>query len=264
MPDLDSKLQGSAVFVQAEADQDVVQLLLVVIRGYCCRFDNHQQSTYALKQANHQVSMYYQAHDMTNTEYVEQFNALVGVVETYGDAYGQEPGLMAMELVAQGVRPEDVDSADWVAIIKAEEVCRKCYLSCMLIRGADNGRYFQLKVDLSNDMTKGADNYPKTIVETMRLLTNYVPPPRLQHVRDPDSKGLAFILGEGGTLRGPKSKGEVECWHCGGPYFKSDCPELKLLDTGVQNLNINDCSKEHSLFSADDGYGLVQKQAKGV
>jgi hypothetical protein len=42
------------------------------------------------------------------------------------------------------------------------------------------------------------------------------------------------------------------------------CPELKLLDTGVQNLNIDDCSEEHSLFLADDGYGLIQKQAKGV
>jgi hypothetical protein len=51
-PDLDSKLQGSTAFVQAEADQDVVQLLLV-IRGYCCHFDDHQQSTYALKQAKH-------------------------------------------------------------------------------------------------------------------------------------------------------------------------------------------------------------------
>jgi hypothetical protein len=96
---------------------------------------------------------------VTNTEYVEHFKALVCVVETYGGAYGQEPGLVATELVAQGVRPEDIDLADRVAIIKAEEVCRECYLSCMLIRGADNGRYFQLKVDLSNNMTKGADSY---------------------------------------------------------------------------------------------------------
>jgi hypothetical protein len=201
---------------------------------------------------------------VTNTEYVEHFKALVCVVETYGGAYGQEPGLVATELVAQGVRPEDIDSADRVAIIKAEEVCRECYLSCMLIRGADNGRYFQLKVDLSNNMTKGADSYPKTIVKTMHLLTDYVPLPRLQRMHDPDGKGLAFIQGEVGTPRGPKSKGEVECWHCGGPHFKSECPELKLLNTGVQNLNIDDCSEEHSLFSADDGYGLVQKHSKGV
>ena len=52
MPDLDSKLQGSAAFVQAKADQDVMQLLLV-IQGYCCCFDDHQQSTWALEQAKH-------------------------------------------------------------------------------------------------------------------------------------------------------------------------------------------------------------------
>jgi hypothetical protein len=31
--------------------------------------------------------MYYQAQDVTNTEYVEHFKALVSVVETYGGAY---------------------------------------------------------------------------------------------------------------------------------------------------------------------------------
>ena len=86
------------------------------------------------------------------------------------------------------MKPEDVDAAGRMEIIKAEEVCRECYLSCMLLCGADNGRYFQLKVDLSNEMTKGTKNYPKTIVETMSLLTDYVPPPRLQLVRDPDGE----------------------------------------------------------------------------
>ena len=90
LPDLVSKLQGSTAFVQAEADQDVVQLLLV-IQGYCCCFDDHQQSTYALEQAKHRVSTYYQTHDVTNTEYVEHFKALVGVVETYRGAYGRKP-----------------------------------------------------------------------------------------------------------------------------------------------------------------------------
>jgi hypothetical protein len=56
-PNLDSKLKGSAAFVEAEVDQDVVQLLLVIQR-YCCHFDDHQQSTWALKQAKHQVYMY--------------------------------------------------------------------------------------------------------------------------------------------------------------------------------------------------------------
>ena len=48
---------------------------------------------------------------MTNTEYVEHFKALVGVVEMYGGAYGREPGLVVAELVAQGMKPEDVETA---------------------------------------------------------------------------------------------------------------------------------------------------------
>jgi hypothetical protein len=146
-PDLDSNQQGSAAFVQAKADQDVVQLLLV-IRGYCCHFDDHQQSIWALEQAKHQVSTYYQGHDVTNTEYVEHFKALVGVVETYGGAYGCKPGLMATELVAQGMKPQDVNTPDPADVKKAKEVFHECYLLSMLLRGADNSRYCQLKVDL--------------------------------------------------------------------------------------------------------------------
>jgi len=81
-------------------------------------------------------------------------------------------------------------------------------------------------------------------------------------MHDPDGEGLAFVQGKGGALRGPKR--DIKCFHCDGPHYKSECPELKLLDAGVQNLNINDCSEEHSLFSANNGYRLVQKQAKGV
>jgi hypothetical protein len=88
---LDSKLQGSAAFMQANANQDVVQLLLV-LQGYCCRFDDHQQSKWALKQVKHQVSTYYQAHNMTNKEYVEHFKVLIGIIKTYRGAYGLQAG----------------------------------------------------------------------------------------------------------------------------------------------------------------------------
>jgi hypothetical protein len=141
---------------------------------------------------------------MTNTEYAEHFMALVGVVETYGGAYGRKPGLVATELVAQGVKPQDVNTAGPADVKKAEVVCCECYLSCMVLRGADNSRYHQLKVDLSNDMTKGTDNFPKTMAETMRILNNYVPLPRLQRLRNLDGEGLAFVQGKGGTSRGPK------------------------------------------------------------
>ncbi len=51
-PDLESKLQGSTAYAKADAKQDVVQLLLIIC-GYCCHFDYHQQSTWPLNQAKH-------------------------------------------------------------------------------------------------------------------------------------------------------------------------------------------------------------------
>jgi hypothetical protein len=101
------------------------------------------------------------------------------MVEMCGGAYGCEPGLLPTELEAQGVRPKDVTTADNVEFSKAEATCRECYLSCMLLRGADNSRYYQFKLDLSNDMTKGANNFLKTMVEIMCMLINNIHPGRM-------------------------------------------------------------------------------------
>jgi hypothetical protein len=38
--------------------------------------------------------------------------------------------------------------------------------------GADQSRYLKLKDDLSNNMTKGVNNFPKTMVETLQLMSN--------------------------------------------------------------------------------------------
>ncbi len=76
---------------------------------------------------------------MTNTEYVEHFKALIGIVKTYGGAYGHKPGLVVMQLVPQGASPQDVDTADQEEVVKAKAICHECYLSCMLLRDADNG-----------------------------------------------------------------------------------------------------------------------------
>jgi hypothetical protein len=45
---LESKIQGSAGYKAVDKDQDVVALLLI-IRGHCCQFNDHQQGTWALE-----------------------------------------------------------------------------------------------------------------------------------------------------------------------------------------------------------------------
>jgi hypothetical protein len=44
---------------------------LLIIRRYCCRFDNNQQSIYELESTKHHVSTYYQGYKVTIMEYVE-------------------------------------------------------------------------------------------------------------------------------------------------------------------------------------------------
>ena len=86
-PKLISKIKASSLWEQANKDQDVVQLLKI-IRGYCCEFDKHQQSTWGLIAAKLRVSTFYQKSGQSVTDYIEELEALVKVVKTYGGAYG--------------------------------------------------------------------------------------------------------------------------------------------------------------------------------
>ncbi len=104
----------------ADVDQDAVKLLLI-IRGYCCHFNDHQQSVVALKSAKLCMSTFYQTSEMSNLDYFEFLKALVGVVETYGGAFGNEPGLIRTKLIAQGVPEKDLNSPD-PAVLKAATV----------------------------------------------------------------------------------------------------------------------------------------------
>ncbi len=153
LPKLVSKIRGLDLYAQADVDQDAVQLLLI-IWGYYCSFDANQQNTFALEGAKHRVQVFIQGYDITVTDYVEYFMALVGMAETYGGAYGNEPGLLREQLIKQGVTAADVDKTaanggpNVAKIKKALVVTRKCYLSCMILRGSDNNRFYQVKTAL--------------------------------------------------------------------------------------------------------------------
>ncbi len=166
LPELEGKSQRLDAYPMANPDQDAVKLLLI-IRGYCCCFNDHQQSVVALESTKHHVLTFYQTSEMSNSDYFEFFKALVGVIKTYGGAFGNEPGLIRTKLIAQGVPEKDLNSPD-PAILKAATVtCREQYLLCMALQGSDNSCYYQLKTDLSNELTKRMDNFPKTMVDTM-------------------------------------------------------------------------------------------------
>lgn len=207
----------------------------------------------------------------------------------YGGAYGNEPGLINAHLIDQGVPADHLDRAMPQQIAAAKAECHEAYLACMLLRGADSIRYGALKTKLANDMTKGQDHYPKTVVEATRLLNDYRVNPRVQCVRDDPREGVAFVQdrgnkreggtgwnkGSGGSGRDAKSP---NCWHCNQPgHHMNRCPELAV--EGIDNLNIDQLDSGHGFFSTaevtdkdvdlqecQDGskeYAFAQREEKG-
>ena len=73
---------------------------------------------------------------MSNTDYIQFFQALVGVVETYGGAYGNEPGLINAHLIEQGVAADQLANVTLAQLERAKAYCREAYLACMILRGA--------------------------------------------------------------------------------------------------------------------------------
>ena len=71
--------------------------------------------------------------EMSNLDYFEFFKALVGIVETYGGAFGNEPGLIRTKFISPGVPEKDLNSPDPAVLKAATATCREQYLSCMAL-----------------------------------------------------------------------------------------------------------------------------------
>ena len=82
-PELKNKLEGTSGYDSAKADNDVVKLL-IMIRGYCCQFgtldDEYMSTVKFLKN----LVYFFQKVEQSNSEFHDDFMALVKVIEEYG------------------------------------------------------------------------------------------------------------------------------------------------------------------------------------
>jgi hypothetical protein len=170
-PELRNKVKAAANYGTVSADQDVVELLLL-IRGFCCSFDDQRQGTWALQQAKKKAYLFVQREGMSNTDYMEEFLANISVVETYGGEWGQELGLIRAKLEADNT-VVDVDNPTPDELERAKTAAKEDYLAMMFLSGADKTKFWKLWDELSNDYAKGTDNYPSTLDGMLRLLNNH-------------------------------------------------------------------------------------------
>ena len=221
-PELRNKVKSAATYGTVSSNHDVVGLLRL-IRGFCCSFDDQRQGTWALQQAKKRAFCYLQRENMSNADYMEEFEAIIKVVETYGGEWGQEPGLVRAKLQAANV--PDVDNPTDDELENAKDAAREEFLAMMFLRGADRNRYWKLRDELSNDYAKGVDNYPTTLDGMLRLLNNYkgAGNPVNQRGNQNHRSELSFLQND--------NKGNG-CWHCGA--------KGQVIEEGTDNLNIQD------------------------
>ena len=122
-----------------------------------------------------------------------------------------------------------------------------------ILRGANSIRYGALKMELVNNTTKGQDNYPKTMVETARLLNIA----RSQHALNAPVKIQERVWHSsraGGSSRASAARdpNNPNCWHCSQPGHHM-CRCLDLAVEGIDNFNINEADNTHAFFTAEGG-----------
>eukprot|EP00956_Cyclotella_meneghiniana_P028544 scaffold66757_cov136-Cyclotella_meneghiniana.AAC.1 len=264
-PSVQGKLKGEEGWAAVDTNKDPVALIQRMKR-VCCGFEAHKQPVHALVQSMKVLTTHIQQNE-TNEQYKEEFESIWEIVEQFGGSLTNHPELIerrAAEIAAQDEPPRDVGEVDDDdREIATAEIASEIKASFML-SGAQERRYGSLKLQLENDYTLGNDRYPKDTEGVLGLLNNYRDPYQRRQYRPGEERGgqpkeedgLQFvqegtneekegaIMAQQGKKPGGEaktnSKGESNCFHCGGKdHWVTDCPDLNEANKGSLMIQLD-------------------------
>jgi Reverse transcriptase (RNA-dependent DNA polymerase) len=158
-----SKVESTTGYETAKSDHNC-QWLITTLKNICHKFEHTENRFVALVNAKAAIFNYRQGQNQTTTDYYESFKELLSVLESYGGRLHD---------------PEDAapDSASVnffeLSVDERNTFMRDRYSATLFLRNSDNHRYEQLKSELSNDFSKGRDEYPTTLTDAHQLLLRY-------------------------------------------------------------------------------------------
>jgi hypothetical protein len=199
----------------ARLGQDAITLL-GLIQDVTHKHDKTKQGTMALVELFLEFATTFQETGQPFDAYSTLFCARVDMVNAHGGNARFHPKIGSNHLKALVAKECKAALSNFMAdeqkAMTATARASACeeFLACFFVRVLDNNRYKGLKQALDNEhlMNKGA--YPKTMVEALKLLKNYVVPGNKKqeaHNNKGEESGVAFTQGRtvGGQGIGPIS-----------------------------------------------------------
>jgi hypothetical protein len=171
-PSLRTALEGHSNFFAVQQSMDAVDLLLI-IKGFCCKFDTTSQPTMAMVKAFKTLYTFYQKPNMSIDDYKEQMESLISVVEQYGGGtsiIGHVPSLRDKYLKDNNI---DAATATPDVLKEANVAVSEAFKASLMLSGASYERYESLRRDLDHSFSKGHDDFPKTVAACVSLLTTW-------------------------------------------------------------------------------------------
>ena len=151
------------------SNSDLIRLL-GLIRESLYTGSTTKKTTQSLQEAEESLMSFRQGDNMSNNTFLDKFK---GLVERY-EYHGGESGMQQARINAQLEDiMADTNNPTVVEVAEAKATAREEYLAALFIRKSDPKRYGQLVLELENNHTHGADQYPTTMERAYDMLVNY-------------------------------------------------------------------------------------------
>jgi len=117
----------------------------------------------------------FQKPTQTNSDYYEDFMAMVEVIEEYGGSglLTYFHNMIKNELMAKSI---DMDKATGDEINEAKKTVRMKFLAALMLNGANHDKYGELKCSMAENYVIGTSEYPESPEVVLCILNAYIPP----------------------------------------------------------------------------------------
>jgi hypothetical protein len=190
------KLEATTGYEKAKTG-DNCKWLLTSLKNICHKFEHTENRFVALVNAKAAIFNCCQGQTQTTTDYYESFKELLSVLESY-EGQLHDPAAAA---------PDSANVKALTTDAERNTFMRDRYSAILFLRNSDSQRYDQLKLDLSNDFSKGRDEYPTSLTDAHQLLLTYKGVPATK--RNPTSTPNRGGRGNGGRSGSPGRGGRT-------------------------------------------------------